>query len=340
MIIVMKRLAPKEQVNHVISSIQKIKGLQPVPLYGIERTVIAVIGDERTLDIQHLRSFPGVSDVMPVLKPYKLASRETKYENTVITLKKQNIKIGGEKLAIMAGPCSIENQEQVDKTAQAVKKAGAKILRGGAFKPRTGPYSFEGLGEKGLKIMKKAADKYDLAIVTEAMDVRHVKLVTEYADIVQIGARNMQNFNLLREVGKIKKPVLLKRGISSTIKEWLLAAEYILSSGNQNVILCERGIRTFEEEVRNTLGINSVPIIKELSHLPIIVDPSHSSGKRSLVPALCKAAIAAGADGILVEVHPCPEEALCDGDQSILPDTFQKLMKELKPIAEAVTRKI
>lgn len=337
MIIVMRRLAPKDQIEHVIEKI-RLSSLQPVPLYGTERTVIAVIGDERSLDTGQIRALPGVSDVMAVLKPYKLAARETKHENTVIDVK--GVKIGAKKLAIMAGPCCVESPEQILQTARAVKKAGATILRGGAFKPRTGPYSFEGLGLEGLIMMRQAADTTGLKVITEAMDRLQLEQVVKYADIIQIGARNMQNFNLLREVGQTKMPVLLKRGLAATVKEWLLAAEYILSSGNTNVILCERGIRTFEDEVRNTFAVNSVPVVKELSHLPIIVDPSHAAGKRSLVAALAKAGIAAGADGIIVEVHPNPEDALSDGDQSITPAMFQELMEDLEPLAAAVKRTI
>lgn len=331
----MKRHAPRAQAEHVMEKITQ-SGLQPIPLHGTERTVIAVIGDERSFNIQKVRAMPGVSDVMAVLKPYKLAARETKHDDTIINIK--GIKIGGKELIVMAGPCSVESEKQINETAKAVKKAGAKILRGGAYKPRTDPYSFEGLGVEGLKMLKDAADENKMIVVTEAMDFASLDNVVKYADIVQIGARNMQNFNLLREVGKSKLPVLLKRGMSATIREWLLAAEYILSTGNPNVILCERGIRTFEDEVRNTFAVNSIPVVKHLSHLPVIADPSHAAGKRMYVSPLAKAGIAAGADGIIVEVHPNPEEALSDGDQSLLPEDFAKMMKELKLIAQAVGR--
>lgn len=337
MIIVMRRHAEQSLIDHVIQEMIT-QDLKPVPLVGTERTVIAVIGDERILDIHHLRSLPGVSDVLPVLKPYKLASRETKYENTII--KVNGVRIGSEEIAIMAGPCAVENEDQVEKTAISVKKSGAKILRGGAFKPRTGPYSFEGLGKEGLKILRAAADRHGLAVITELMDVRDIDLVMEYADIIQIGARNMQNYALLNEVGNLKKPVLLKRGLSSTITELLLAAERIMAKGNLEIMLCERGIRTFEQETRNTFGLNSIPLIKELSHLPIIADPSHATGKRTLVPPMSRAAIAAGADGLIIEVHPQPDEALCDGDQSITTDTFEQLVKEIEIIATAVGRKL
>lgn len=336
MIIVMRKSASKDQVKSVINEIDK-KGLKPMPLYGTERTVIAVIGDERILDKHRVSSLPGVNNVMLVLPPYKLVARETKYENTVIKVR-DDIEIGGKKITMMAGPCAVENYEFTKASAKACRKAGAKILRGGAFKPRTGPYSFQGLGEEGLKILKKVAEEEDMAIVTEVLNTRDIDLVTEYTDILQIGARNMQNFNLLEEVGKRKKPVLLKRGMSAKIKEWLLAAEYIMSNGNPNVILCERGIRTFETDTRCTLALASVPLIKKLSHLPIIVDPSHATGKPYLIPAMTKAAIAAGADGIIVEVHPKPEEALCDGQQALTPEMFSNMMDELKPVAEAVGR--
>lgn len=335
MIIVMRRNADPKAIQHILEELTD-KGLKPIPLIGTERTVIAVVGDERILDIHHLRSLPEVSNVMPVLQPYKLASRETKYENTVIEV--NDVRIGSEEIVMMAGPCAVENEEQVEMTAKKVAESGAKILRGGAFKPRTGPYSFEGLGEEGLKILRKAADRHSIAVITELIDIRDIDLVCEYADIIQIGARNMQNFPLLNEIGKVKKPVMLKRGLSATVTELLLAAERIMVKGNHQVMLCERGIRTFEEETRNTFGLNSIPLVKELSHLPIIADPSHATGKRSLVPAMARAAIAAGADGLIIEVHPQPDEALCDGDQSITPDTLQQIMNELSIIAPAVGR--
>jgi len=334
----MRKFAGKDQIEHVIQAVIKLD-LKPVPLYGVERTVIAVIGDERPVDEHHISSLPGVDRVMAVLDPYKLASRETKHEDTIIDLG-DGVKVGGKKIAMMAGPCAVENEAQMETAAKAVKKAGAEIMRGGAFKPRTSPYSFEGLGTDGLKLLSQTAKRHGLKTVTEVLDIRDIGTVDKYADIFQIGARNMQNFNLLKEVGKTKKPVLLKRGMSSTVKEFLLAAEHIMTNGNSNVILCERGIRTFETETRNTLALATVPLIKELSHLPIVVDPSHSTGKPSLVAPMTKAAIAAGADGILVDVHPNPEEALCDGDQAIRPEAFEKLMIELKPIAEAVGRNL
>lgn len=334
----MKKSATDEQISSILNEISE-KGLKPMPLYGTERTVIAIIGDERTLDRQHLSSLPGVSDVMRVLPPYKLVARETKYEDTIIKLP-YGVEIGGNTIQVMAGPCAVENYEFTKEAAKICKKAGANILRGGAFKPRTGPYSFKGLGEEGLKILQQVSKEEEMSIVTEVLDIRDIDLVCRYADILQIGARNMQNFNLLEEIGKTDKPVLLKRGLSAQIKEWLLAAEYIMSNGNPNVILCERGIRTFETDTRATLTLASVPLIKSLSHLPIVVDPSHSTGKPSLIPPMTKAAIAAGADGIIVEVHPKPEEALCDGNQALTPDLFEQMMDEAKLLAKAVKRTI
>lgn len=337
MIIVMKSHAPAEQIKRVIDEIKRYEGLNPVPLYGTERTVIAVIGDERVLDEKHIASLPGVSKVMPVLHPYKLASRETKHERTIIKCHGGAV-IGGDAVVVMAGPCAIESEEQINSAAAAVKAAGATILRGGAFKPRTTPYSFQGLGRKGILLLEAAGKTHGLTTISEVMDVRDVEYTALHTDILQVGARNMQNFDLLKEVGKTKKPVMLKRGLSATIKEFLLAAEYILSEGNQNVILCERGIRTFEDETRNTLCIATVPIVKELSHLPIIVDPSHGTGKIALIPAMSRAAIAAGADGIMVEVHPNPDMAKCDADQALTVLDFQNLMNGLAPIVAAVGR--
>lgn len=335
MIIVLKPDATKEQMEHLIKKI-KSWGLTPMVSKGVERTIIGVIGEEDILRVQPLEAYPGVEKVIPVLAPYKLVSREFKPENTVIEVK--GICIGAKKVVVMAGPCSVEGREQLTTIAKEVKKAGANILRGGAFKPRTSPYSFQGLGEEGLKYLREVADEYEMAVVTELMDPRDMGLVEKYADIIQIGARNMQNFNLLREVGQCKKPVLLKRGMMATVKEWLMAAEYILSSGNFQVILCERGIRTFEDQTRFTLDINAIPLVKLLSHLPVIVDPSHGTGKWGLVPSAAKAAIAAGADGLLIEVHHSPEDALSDGEQSLRPEKFSKLMQEIRAVARAVGR--
>lgn len=338
MIIVLRPDATKRQIDHIVEKVKKL-GLKPWVSRGVERTIIGVIGEEDVLRIQPLEVFPGVEKVMPILTPYKLVSRNFKKEDSQIKIGK-GLKVGGERIIVMAGPCSVENEKLLVKIAKRVKEAGATVLRGGAFKPRTSPYSFQGLGEVGLKYLVRAKSETGLLIVTELMDTRDMALVEKYADIIQIGARNMQNFNLLKVVGQSQKPVLLKRGMSSTIKELLMSAEYILSEGNFNVILCERGIRTFEDYTRFTLDISAVPAIKALSHLPVIVDPSHATGKWGLVASGAKAAVAAGCDGLLVEVHPDPEEALSDGAQSLLPQNFSSLMKDLKKVAGAVGRKI
>ncbi len=338
MIIVLKPLATKEQVKHIVDKIKKM-GLKPWVSRGAERTIVGVIGAEDAIRLEPLEVFPGVEKVMPILKPYKLVSSDFKKEGTVIDLG-GGVKIGGEELVVMAGPCSVENEALLVDIARKVKSAGAKVLRGGAFKPRTSPYSFQGLGEEGLKFLKRAKEETGLLIITELMDLRNLDLVEKCADIIQIGARNMQNFDLLKEVGRSKKPVLLKRGMSNTIKELLMSAEYILAEGNFNVILCERGIRTFEDATRFTLDISAVPIVKNLSHLPCVVDPSHATGKWGLVPPCSKAAVAAGCDGLLVEVHPNPKEAFSDGAQSLYPENFEAMMNGLKKIAEAVGRKI
>jgi len=338
MIIVLRQDATEEQIKHIIDRVQKL-GLKPVLSKGTERSIIGVIGPEEVLQVTPLEVFPGVEKVMPVLAPYKLVSREFKHEDSVIDLGK-GVKIGGKKIVAMAGPCAIENMETLHEIAVEIKKAGATVLRGGAFKPRTSPYSFQGLGEEGLKDLNQVGKELNLATVSEVMDTRHVELVAKYVDILQIGARNMQNFNLLKEVGATKKPVLLKRGLASTIKELLMSAEYILSGGNFNLVLCERGIRTFEDFTRNTLDISAVAAVKQLSHLPIIVDPSHAAGKWGLVSSLSKAAVAAGADGLIIEVHSHPEEAMSDGAQSLLPANFSQLMSDLKTIAKAIQREI
>jgi len=338
MIIVLKPDATEKDIEHIKKKVESF-GLKTMISRGTERTIIGVIGPEDILRSQPLEAFPGVEKVMPVLAPYKLVSRDFKPQDSVIKIKGK-LEIGGKKIVVIAGPCSIESEEQLREVATQVKAAGARILRGGAFKPRTSPYSFQGLGEEGLKILKRIGDEVDMITVTEVMDPRDVELVSRYADILQIGARNMQNFNLLKEVGKTKKPVVLKRGLSATIKEFLMSAEYILSEGNLNVILCERGIRTFEDYTRNTLDISCAAVVKNLSHLPIIIDPSHASGKWNLVAPLSKAAIAAGADGIMVEVHPRPEEALSDGPQQLLPEKFSQLMEELREIAKVCKRSI
>ena len=338
MIIVLRPDATEDQINHIIERVQKL-GLKPHVSKGTQRTIIGVIGPEDVLRVTPLEVFPGVEKVMPVLAPYKLVSREFRSEDSVIELGK-GVKIGGKKIVIMAGPCAVENIETLREIATQIKKAGATVLRGGAFKPRTSPYSFQGLGEEGLRYLNKVASELGLVTISEVMDPRDVGLVARYVDILQIGARNMQNFNLLKEVGLMKKPVVLKRGMSSTVKELLMSAEYILSGGNFNVILCERGIRTFEDSTRNTLDISAVPTVKQLSHLPIIVDPSHAAGKWGLVPALSKAAVACGADGLIIEVHSHPEDALSDGAQSLIPANFAQLMEELKTLAKTVGREI
>jgi len=339
-IIVLKPSATEEDIRRIVKKLES-RGLRANISKGTERTVIGVIGDTSKIAEEEedaIRVLPGVEDVMRILKPYKLASRDFKAEDTSIDIK-GNV-IGGKKIQVIAGPCAVENRTMIISIAEKVKDAGASFLRGGAFKPRSSPYSFQGLGEEGLKYLSEAREKTGLPIVTELMDPRDIEVIVKYADIVQIGARNMQNFRLLLEIGTCDKPILLKRGLSATIKEWLMAAEYIMSRGNQNVILCERGVRTFETATRNTLDISAVPLLKQLTHLPVFVDPSHGVGKWDLVAPMSKAAIAAGADGLLIEVHINPEEALSDGEQSIKPSAFKKLMEELKPIAVAVGREI
>ncbi len=337
MIIVLRTDATEKQIIRIRAKIAGA-GLTPHISKGVERTIMMVVGDERVLDQAGMETMPGVDRVMSVLPPYKLASRDFKPEDTII--KVRGVSIGGKKLCVMAGPCSVESEKQLISVAKKVKKGGANILRGGAFKPRTSPYAFQGMGEDGLKILAAAREATGLPIVTEVMDTRTIALISKYADILQVGARNMQNFELLKEIGEYKIPVLLKRGLSSTIKEWLMSAEYIMSRGNHQVIMCERGIRTFEDSTRNTLDLSAVSVVKHLSHLPVIVDPSHGTGKWRWAIPMSKAAVAGGADGLMLEVHEKPEEALSDGDQSLLPEKFAKLIKELKPIAKAVGRAI
>jgi 3-deoxy-7-phosphoheptulonate synthase len=337
MIIVLKKNATKKQIKHLVDRLKKL-GLRAMISRGIERTIIGAIGDEDILRSQPLGVFPGVEKVMAVMVPYKLVSREFKKENTIVKVK--GVSIGSDKLVVMAGPCSIENYDMLFKIAKLVKASGANMLRGGAFKPRTSPYAFQGLGEEGLKYLQQAGKATGLPVVTEVMDIRDIGVVERYSDMIQIGARNIQNFNLLKEVGLSKKPVLLKRGMMSTIKEWLMSAEYILSNGNFNVVLCERGIRTFEEATRFTMDISAMPVVKRLSHLPVIADPSHATGKWGLVSPVAKAAVAGGCDGLMIEVHHAPEQAYSDGEQSMLPANFARMMKELKPVAKAVGRTI
>jgi len=334
-IIVMKYGATSQQIANMIAQIEQ-RGFRAHLSEGVERTIIGVIGNDRPLDKEQVLRWEGVERIVPILHPFKLASRDFKPQDTVVTV--NGMTVGEQKVVVIAGPCAVESREQLLETAHAVKAAGASALRGGAFKPRTSPYSFQGLGLEGLKILAEAREQTGLPIVTEVMAPEQVPLVSTYADILQIGARNMQNFALLEAVGRAYKPVLLKRGMMSTIEEFLLSAEYILAQGNTQVILCERGIRTFETYTRNTLDINAIPLLKQLTHLPVIVDPSHGTGKWELVPAVSRAAIAAGADGLIIEVHPRPEEALSDGAQSLKPDRFAALMADLRRVAEAVGR--
>lgn len=338
MIIVLKPDATKEEIGHITRKVESL-GLKPWISSGVERTIIGVIGEEDILRSLPLEGFPGVEKVLSILKPYKLASLDYKGEPSRIDLG-NGLTIGGGKVIVMAGPCSVESREMILDIAENVKKSGASVLRGGAFKPRTSPYSFQGLGEDGLKYLAEARERTGLLIVTEIMDLRNLDMFLRYADIIQIGARNMQNYDLLKEVGKVDRPVVLKRGMANTVKELLMSAEYVLSGGNDKVILCERGIRTFEDFTRFTLDLNAVPAIKSVSHLPVIVDPSHGTGKWDMVKAMSLAAVACGADGILVEVHHNPEEAFSDGDQSLLPAVFDDLMKSLSGVADAMGRSI
>ncbi|MEQ1602574.1 MAG: 3-deoxy-7-phosphoheptulonate synthase [Methylophilaceae bacterium] len=337
MIIVMK--APTdEQVDLVVRKIKEF-GLDANISRGTERTVIGAIGDERKLDQELFESLPGVEQALHIVKPYKIVAREWHKEDTVIDIK--GIPLGGKEIQIISGPCSVETQAQMDLSAQGVKAAGSRLMRGGAFKPRTSPYSFQGTGVEGLDIFRKAADKQGLPIVTELMDVRQLDAFLEYGvDVIQIGTRNMQNFDLLKEVGKVNVPIILKRGMSATISEWLMAAEYIAAGGNHNIIFCERGIRTFETYYRNVLDVTAIAVLKKETHLPVIVDPSHAGGKAWMVPALSRAAIAAGADGLLVEMHPNPCEAWCDADQALNPQELINLMAELRGIAHVIGREI
>lgn len=329
MIIVMRAGASRPKIKYVMDKIMAL-GYQPHPIYGVERTVIGAIGDERGKSIlESLISLEGVESVIPILKPFKLASREFHRDPTVIQVGKVRIGNGG--FALIAGPCSVESEAQILEAARQVHLAGANLLRGGAFKPRTSPYSFQGLEHEGLKLLAKARHETGLPIVTEILSPEDVELVAEYADMLQVGARNMQNFSLLKKLGKIQHPILLKRGMMCTVKETLMCAEYILSAGNGQVILCERGIRTFEDATRNTLDLSAVALLKELSHLPIIVDPTHGTGVKQLILPMCKAAIAAGTDGLMVEVHPRPDEALSDGSQALIPEEFRQIVESIQP---------
>jgi len=337
MLIVMRPSATPAQVDAVVEKIRAL-GLTPHAIPGAQRVAIGITGNKGGLDPQLFEALQGVGEAIRVSQPFKLVSREVKPEDTVIDV--GGAVLGGRAIAVMAGPCSVESREQLLAAAHAVKAAGARFLRGGAFKPRTSPYEFQGLGEAGLKLLAEAREQTGLKVVTEVMDPDDLPMVVEYADVVQLGARNMQNFSLLKRLGAIKKPVLLKRGPSATIREWLMAAEYVVAHGNYQVALCERGIRTFETATRNTLDLNAVPVLKALTHLPVVVDPSHGIGIRAHVPAMARAGIAAGADAIIVEVHPCPEKALSDGQQSLTPPEFEELMRQVRVIAGAIGRAI
>lgn len=334
MIIVFKSGATKKEISEVVRKVKQL-GLRPVVSEGVERTIVGVIGQEAKLRVQPFEAYAGVEKVVQVQKPYKLVSREFQQEDTVISLG-NGITIGGDQLVVMAGPCTVETKDRLLRIATKVKASGAVVMRGGAYKPRTSPYDFQGLGDKGLRYLHEVKRETGLLVVTELMDSRDIPLFEKYADIIQIGARNMQNFNLLKDLGKVKKPILLKRGMANTIKEFLLSAEYIVSHGNPRCILCERGIKTFEDSTRFTLDLSAIPVIKKLSHLPVMVDPSHASGQWGYVAPLARAAVAVGADGILIEVHDEPHEALCDGPQALLPEKFDKLMGELREIARIV----
>jgi 3-deoxy-7-phosphoheptulonate synthase len=337
MIIVMKSAATADDIQYVIKKINDL-GLQAHLSTGVERTIIGVVGDERLINKDQLSLLPRVENVIPILKPYKLANRDFHPADSIINV--DGVPVGGKAIVVMAGPCTVENEDQLIQSAEIVKKAGVKILRGGAYKPRTSPYTFQGMGEEGLKILAKAKRYTGLRIVTEVMDAAEADLVAEYSDLLQVGARNMQNTKLLRALSKIKKPILLKRGFAATLAEFLMSAEYLLSGGNDQVILCERGIRTFVEYTRNTLDLNIVPAIKQLSHLPIIVDPSHGTGRYDFIIPMSRAAIAAGADGLIVEMHPNPEAAISDGEQSLKPEKLVQLMSEISLISKAVDRTI
>ena len=336
MILVIRPDATLAQIEHVVERVKEL-GFTPHVSRGESRTIIGVIGDERKPQADNFSAIPGVEQVLAIMKAFKLASREFHKSDTVVYVGK--VAIGGGNLAMIAGPCAVESYESMDTIAKYVKAGGANILRGGAFKPRTSPYSFQGMGEDGLKILRDVGDKYGLPVVTEVMDPRQVELVVKYTDMLQLGARNMQNFDLLKECGRTRTPVLMKRGMSATVKDMLMSAEYILAEGNKDVVLCERGVRSFEDSTRNMLDMSAVPNVKGQSHLPIIVDPSHATGRPDLIPSMAKASVAAGADGVHVEIHHCPEKAMSDGPQALLPDQFLDLMGDLRRLAEAVGRR-
>jgi 3-deoxy-7-phosphoheptulonate synthase len=337
MVVVMQERATEDQIAKVVEHLVGL-GMDVHRSTGVSRSVLGAVGDDRKIDPRLIEMLDGVSEVLRVTEPYKLASRAFRPEGTVVSM--GDVRIGGDEVIVMAGPCSAESEEQVNAAAAAVKRAGAKVFRGGAFKPRSSPYSFQGLGEDGLRLLRSAATQHDLKLVSEVMDISQIGVIDQYCDMFQVGARNMQNYTLLRELGRTRKAVLLKRGISATIEEWLLSAEYVLAGGNSQVILCERGIRTFESYTRNTLDISAIPVVKKRSHLPIVVDPSHGTGRRDKVAPMARAAVAAGADGLLIEVHCDPDHALSDGAQSLFPAQFDRLMAELRIIAPAIGRSI
>ncbi len=336
MIVAMQELATEEQIDSVIEKMME-RGVNVHRTTGTSQTILAGVGPTASVDIEEFKVMSGVLYVHRISSPYKLAGRAFRPEGTIVTFR-NGVQVGGDRVAIMAGPCSIENPEQIHEVARQVRAAGASFLRGGAFKPRSSPYAFQGLGIDGLRLMRDAADQHDLLTISEVMEISQIEPMLPYVDCFQVGARNMQNFNLLRELGKVRKPVMLKRGIAATIEELLLASEYILAGGNYDLILCERGIRTYETYTRNTMDVSAIPVIKKLSHLPIIGDPSHGTGRRDMVPAMARASVAAGADGIIVEVHPNPEKAVSDGAQTLFPETFTELVGQLRLIAAAVGR--
>ena len=337
MIIILKSGATDEQVDHVIRRIEDM-GLQTHLSRGTYRTIIGVIGDESKLQAAPLQAIPGVAEVIPVLPPYKLASKEAHPEPSIVNV--AGVKFGGGFLGMIAGPCAVEGYERLDQIAASIKASGANMLRGGAFKPRTSPYAYQGMGEDGLKILRDVGDKHGMPIVTEVMDPRYVDMVERYTDMIQVGARNMQNFSLLTEVGRTKKPVLLKRAMSATVVDLLMSAEYILSQGNPNVVLCERGVKSFDSSTRNLFDVAAVPVTKGLSHLPIIVDPSHATGRPDLIPACALAGVAAGADGVHIEVHNCPEQAMSDGPQALLPEQYAQVAAQIKELAKLFKKTI
>ncbi len=335
MVVVLENNATDEEIQNIVGHLENF-GFSIHKSQGVQRTIIGAIGVKPDFDTRKIRILKGVYDVYRVTAPFKLASRSFKELDTVIKIK--DVEIGGKNLALMAGPCSIESEEQIFKLAEVVAKSGTKILRGGAFKPRSSPYSFQGMGEEGLKLIRKAADEFGLVVITEVMEIAQIDLIAKYADIFQVGARNMQNFSLIKELGKAKLPVMLKRGLSGTIEEWLMSAEYMLAQGNKNVMLCERGIRTFEKYTRNTFDLSAIPVVHKKSHLPVIADPSHATGLRDQVAPMARAAVAAGADGLMIEIHHDPENALSDGPQALLPEQYNTLVGELRLIAQAIGR--